>query len=159
VAPPDNTAPTPELLKRPNILFILTDDLDADSIKFMPQVMSLLVEPGTSFSNHLINIPFCCPSRASILRGQYAHNTQITGNWLPLGGFKKFHSLGLENSPVATWLHDSGYQTVLIGKYLNNYPKGAGEGYIPPAGTNGIAPCIKAILMPGSNICSTRTAA
>jgi arylsulfatase A-like enzyme len=129
---PDDTTPTLELLERPNILLILTDDLDTHSIKFMPQVKSLLIEQGTSFSNHLINVPFCCPSRVSILRGQYAHNTQIVGNWLPLGGFEKFRSLGLEKSTVATWLHDAGYWTVLIGKYLNNYPKGAGDSYVPP---------------------------
>jgi N-acetylglucosamine-6-sulfatase len=128
----DNATPAPRLLRRPNILFILTDDLDADSIKFMPLVKSLLIEPGASFSNHLINIPFCCPSRASILRGQYAHNTRITSNRLPLGGFQKFHSRGLENSTIATWLHDVGYRTVLIGKYLNEYPESAGENYVPP---------------------------
>jgi N-acetylglucosamine-6-sulfatase len=132
VSQQDAATPTPRLLRRPNILFILTDDLDTDSIKFMPLVKSLLIEPGASFSNHLINIPFCCPSRASILRGQYAHNTHITSNRLPLGGFQKFHSLGLENSTVATWLHESGYRTVLIGKYLNEYPEGAGETYVPP---------------------------
>jgi N-acetylglucosamine-6-sulfatase len=131
--------PRPELggeasseTKRPNILFILTDDLDADSVKFMPQVSSLLVDQGISFSNYFISVPFCCPSRASILRGQYAHNTQIYDNRPPHGGFESFHSFGLEDSTIATWLQSSGYRTVLIGKYLNRYPNSVSDTYVPP---------------------------
>jgi arylsulfatase A-like enzyme len=80
----------------------------------------------------MINVPLCCPSRVSILRGQYAHNTQIYGNILPLGGFRKVYSLDLESSTIASWLQESGYRTGLIGKYLNEYPKGASETYVPP---------------------------
>jgi arylsulfatase A-like enzyme len=98
----------------------------------MPQVNSLLVDQGISFSNYFINIPFCCPSRASILRGQYAHNTQIYDNKPPYGGFERIRSLGLENSTIATWLQSAGYRTVLIGKYFNGYPDDFSETYIPP---------------------------
>jgi N-acetylglucosamine-6-sulfatase len=39
----------------------------------------------------------------------------------PLGGWEKFHGLGLQDSTIATWLHDAGYRTGLFGKYLNDY--------------------------------------
>lgn len=65
----------------------------------------------------------CCPSRASILRGQYTHNHQVRTNTRPDGGFEKFRSMGHEDSTVATWLESEGYQTALIGKYLNGYEK------------------------------------
>ncbi len=65
---------------RPNILFILTDDLDAAAVEYMPQVKSLIADRGVSFSNYFVNISLCCPSRASILRGQYAHNTGVFTN-------------------------------------------------------------------------------
>ena len=43
------------------------------------------------------NRPQRCPSRTTILRGQYAHNTGIVGNEPPWGGFEAFHELGLED--------------------------------------------------------------
>ena len=61
------------------------------------------------------------PARASILRGQYGHNTHIVGNEPPWGGFETFRKLGLEESTVATWLQGAGYRTAMIGKYLNRY--------------------------------------
>ena len=42
-----------------------------------------------SFRNAYATFPLCCPSRASILRGQYAHNTGVFTNALPGGGFQK----------------------------------------------------------------------
>lgn len=134
------TSPPESAPKSPNIVFILTDDQDSESIQFMPRLKSLLIEPGTSFSNYMINVSLCCPSRVSFLRGQYAHNTQIYGNILPLGGFEKVYSLGLESSTIATWLQASGYRTGLIGKYLNEYPKGVSETYVPPGWDEFYAP-------------------
>ena len=70
----------------------------------------------------------CCPSRATILRGQYTHNHEILSNEPPLGGFEKFRFLGHENSTMATWVKEQGYRTAFFGKYLNGY----NETYIPP---------------------------
>jgi len=117
---------------RPNIIFILTDDLDAKSIEVMPNLRALLVERGVTFTNFFVSYALCCPSRASILRGQYAHNTGIQGNRPPAGGFEKFHELGRENSTVATWLKAAGYRTGYFGKYLNGYPLGVEPTYVPP---------------------------
>src|SRR5215207_9375855 len=106
---------------RPNILLILTDDQDAGSISEMPNVQSQLVELGTTYDRAFATTPLCCPSRTSILRGQYAHNHGLWDNRAPEGGFRGFQELGLEESTVATWLDEAGYHTGFIGKYLNEY--------------------------------------
>jgi arylsulfatase A-like enzyme len=119
-------------LERPNIIVIVADDLDAASLEAMPRLKALLADQGTSFANFFVSLALCCPSRATILRGQYAHNHQVLTNRLPDGGFQRFHALGHELSTVATWLHDAGYHTVLLGKYLNGYPQGVDPAYVPP---------------------------
>jgi N-acetylglucosamine-6-sulfatase len=48
------------------------------------------------------------------------------------GGFEKFRSMGREDSTVATRLQGEGYQTALIGKYLNGYARRDDETYVPP---------------------------
>jgi arylsulfatase A-like enzyme len=117
---------------QPNIVFILTDDLDYAAMSYMPKLQALLTDQGTTLTNFLISMPLCCPSRATILRGQYAHNTQIMGNDLPHGGFPKFIQLNEEESTVATWLTDVGYRTMLAGKYLNAFPMEDDLMHIPP---------------------------
>lgn len=66
--------------KRPNIVFIFTDDQDLHlgSLDYMKSVQNELMAKGTSFSNHFATVSQCCPSRASLFRGQHAHNTNIT---------------------------------------------------------------------------------
>ena len=122
---------------QPNIVLIMTDDEDVALHAFMPKTKALLHDRGTTFDNFFVTYSFCCPSRASILRGQYAHNTHIVGNEPPWGGFEKFRQLGLEESTVATWLQNAGYHTAMIGKYLNRYiperdgvPPGWDEWYV-----------------------------
>ena len=117
---------------RPNILFILTDDLDAAAVEYMPRVKSLIADEGVSFSNYVVNISLCCPSRASILRGQYAHNTGGYTNNKADGSFIYLYRQHLEKSTIATWLQDESYRTAFIGKYLNGYPRQASPDYVPP---------------------------
>ena len=64
--------------EQPNILFIFTDDQDSrlDSLAYMPNVQKHLAQQGTTYRNHYATIAVCCPSRVSLLRGQYAHNTK-----------------------------------------------------------------------------------
>src|SRR5690606_2890820 len=121
----------------PSIVLIVTDDEDLAIHEFMPKTRELLHDRGTTFDNFFVSYSFCCPSRASILRGQYAHNTHIVGNEPPWGGHEKFRHLGLEESTVATWLQDAGYRTAMVGKYLNRYvperdgvPPGWNEWYV-----------------------------
>jgi len=107
---------------RPNILFILADDMDVESASHMPRLKSLIADQGVTFTDAFATYPICCPSRASILTGQYPHNHQILFNVPPLGGFAKFRDRGGEASTIATWLKAAGYRTALYGKYLNGYP-------------------------------------
>jgi hypothetical protein len=82
--------------ERPNIVFILTDDLDYASVQKMPGIGALLREGGASFENAFASQSLCCPSRATILTGRYAHNSGIKGNRPPDGGFEVFRDEGLE---------------------------------------------------------------
>ncbi len=107
---------------RPNMIFVLTDDLDYASVQKMPRIGSLLAEGGVSFESAFASQSLCCPSRATSLTGLYAHNHQIKGNKPPDGGFEKFRDEGLEEDTIATRLQEEGYQTAFIGKYLNGYP-------------------------------------
>lgn len=138
-APTPLASPTPVTIpspapsgRRPNIVFVLTDDLDVDSIKVMPRVKSLLIDQGTTFSRSFLNVSLCCPSRTTILRGQYATNTQVFVNTPPDGGFAKVYSQGLEQSTIAVWLQSAGYRNMLAGKYLNGFPERRNPMYIPP---------------------------
>lgn len=116
--------------KKPNIILIVTDDQNADTIAYMPTLQRLLIGKGTSFSSAYAPTPLCCPGRATILRGQYAHNHGVRSNDGVNGGFPKFYDASNEASTLATWLQDDGYRTALIGKYFNAYP----EGLVPPEG-------------------------
>src|SRR5688500_20355253 len=65
---------------KPNFVFILADDMRKDDLKYMPKTRSVLKTKGMSFSNAFVSNALCCPSRATILRGQYAHNTGVWSN-------------------------------------------------------------------------------
>jgi arylsulfatase A-like enzyme len=118
--------------KQPNVLFILSDDLDLAEIAFMPKLKALMVDQGTSFSDYFVSVSLCCPSRSTTIRGQYSHNTGVETNNGSNGGFETAHRLDIENSTIATWLQGSGYRTGLFGKYLNGYPNTTSPTYIPP---------------------------
>ncbi|HEY3670563.1 MAG TPA: sulfatase [Acidimicrobiia bacterium] len=135
-------AETPSPSGRPNIVFILTDDLDAttyDPARF-PALRDLMTSQGVTFSHFFVDDSLCCPSRASILRGQDVHNTGVLNNVLPTGGFERFHADGLESSTVATWLHAAGYRTGLFGKYLNGYPNTVSPRHVPPGWDRWVSP-------------------
>lgn len=96
--------------ERPNFLIIVTDDQRFDTMQYMPNTQSLIFDQGVTFSHGYITTPFCCPSRASILTGMYAHNHGVLVNENKL------------NFPtVVEDLHDNGYYTGLVGKYLNSW--------------------------------------
>jgi N-acetylglucosamine-6-sulfatase len=106
---------------RPNIVCIVTDDMRADDLPYLPSVQSLLVAQGATFTHFFAPTPLCCPSRVSMLRGQYAHNHGVLRNTGDDAGFAAFLASGEESDTAATLLQDAGYQTALIGKYLNGY--------------------------------------
>jgi arylsulfatase A-like enzyme len=115
----------PAVRGRPNLVLILSDDQRWDTLEAMPQVQSKIVDHGITFANSFVVNPECCPSRASILTGQYSHTTGVYKNDPPNGGFKSFR----DGDTVATRLHDAGYTTALLGKYLNGYAR---TRYVPP---------------------------
>jgi N-acetylglucosamine-6-sulfatase len=121
--PPDARA---QVSPRPNVLIILTDDQMIGALaRGMPYLSS---EPGgnwVSFTNAFVHYPLCCPSRATLLSGLYAHHHGVKSN----SGGKRFN----DSSTVATWLDQAGYETALVGKYLNDYPfSDRPDNYIPP---------------------------
>jgi arylsulfatase A-like enzyme len=114
---------------RPNFVFVMTDDLDERSMEDLGGMHDIMGSNGTTFENAYVTYPLCCPSQATILRGQYLHNHGIVGNTLQQGGGEqKFREQGLDQSTVATWLNGAGYQTSYIGKYMNAYH----GTYVPP---------------------------
>jgi N-acetylglucosamine-6-sulfatase len=136
----------------PDIVVLMVDDLDRRSLQelldagLMPEFQSLFAERGVQFSDSFVTTPVCCPSRATYLTGQYAHNHGVTVNYtlydvhdaaprgvtvtedgpisIPvqagrlLGG-----AVGLLNDAdtLATRLSSGGYATIHVGKYLNGY--------------------------------------
>lgn len=124
---PARGAGTLESSGRPNIVVVMTDDQDADSVRYMSNVRALAAM-GATFRNSFTTFSQCCPSRATFLTGQYAHNHGVFGNVPPLGGYAKLdHSRTL---PV--WLQRAGYHTVQIGKYLNGYGGERPSTEVPP---------------------------
>ncbi|HEU5219856.1 MAG TPA: sulfatase-like hydrolase/transferase [Gemmatimonadales bacterium] len=129
---PSNPQPAPgSAAGRPNIVYILTDDQDAASTWMMPNLNNLIAAQGITFESFYYSLSLCCPSRTSMLRGQYPHNHGVHSNFYPTGGWKRANELGLETSTVATWLHDAGYRTSYMGKYMNEYELSP-AGYVPP---------------------------
>jgi arylsulfatase A-like enzyme len=106
---------------RPSIVMILSDDQDLASFAYMPKTKALIEDRGANFANYFVTNSFCCPSRSTILRGQYAQNHRVEGNDWPIGGFGKFQIMGLGQSTVATWLDAAGYRTGFFGKLMNGY--------------------------------------
>jgi N-acetylglucosamine-6-sulfatase len=101
---------------RPNVLVIEADDMRWDDLRFMPNVRRLLQRRGLTFENSFAPYPLCCPSRASFLTGEYAHNHHVYSTQDPFG-FASFH----DRRTIATVLQKAGYRTALVGKYLNGY--------------------------------------
>src|SRR4051812_12903575 len=107
VATDRTTAPQPPVVRtdaRPNIVFILTDDQDLllDSLAVMPAVREQIAAQGITFVNDFVPLSLCCPSRSSILTGEYPHNHKVYTNAPPDGGFQRFQALGHEDATLGT---------------------------------------------------------
>ena len=127
------TTPRPALAQTPgppNVVLILTDDQRFDTLKVLPEVQRLLVARGMTLRRAIVSNPLCCPSRATIFTGRYSHTTGVYTNSAsaPNGGWPAFQPS--ESDTIATALHDVGYRTALIGKYINGYT--GEEVYVPP---------------------------
>jgi N-acetylglucosamine-6-sulfatase len=109
----------------------MTDDQTAASLPGMQNVNGLLGADGTTFAQAIDSFPLCCPSRATNLTGQYAHNHGVLHNNPPFGGFLQLDS----TSTLPVWLQAAGYRTMHVGRYLNGYEAKYG---IPPGYTDWI---------------------
>jgi N-acetylglucosamine-6-sulfatase len=125
-----------EAANPPNIVVIMTDDQWYNSMAYMPKTNELLAAQGVRFTNFQVSNPLCAPSRSTFLTGLYSHNHGIASNPVTAGGaFAKFD----DTNTLATWLHDAGYHTSLIGKYINGYgDQHVMETYVPPGWDNWI---------------------
>ncbi len=128
---PSAAAPRPKPARsaqaRPNVVVVMTDDQTLESLRVMGNVRALLARQGVSFANNFVTYSLCCPSRATFLTGQYAHNHTIMGNSPPEGGYDKLEPSHANTLPA--WLRAAGYRTVHLGKYLNGYTADDG---VPP---------------------------
>jgi arylsulfatase A-like enzyme len=97
---------------RPNILVILTDDQRPDTLGVMPATSSWFAAGGTTFADGTTPIPLCCPARATLFTGRYAHNHGVTTN----------RGSRLPQPTLQRRLSQAGYLTGLSGKYLNGSP-------------------------------------
>ena len=128
---PFGTATTEDpFVVQPNIVVIVSDDQRYDSLSHMPIVQSELIGHGVKFTNGFVSNPLCCPSRVSMLTGRYSHSTGVYSNGGEFGGFPAFDE-GQDTGTMAAWLDDAGYETSLVGKYLNHYGPNP-DMYIPP---------------------------
>lgn len=109
--------------KKPNIVLIMSDDQDRlmDSCDYMPTLQREMVAKGTTFTNHYATVSNCCPSRASFLRGQAAHNTNITHVRPPGGNYDKWMAAGEDENYLPHWIKSGGYKAECVGKFLNGY--------------------------------------
>ena len=106
--------------RRANIVFILTDDLSMDLLPFMPQLQALEAH-GMTFNDYFVSDSLCCPSRSSIFTGLFPHDSGVFGNVGPNGGIRAFFTHGDEYHTFNLALQEAGYETAMMGKYLNGY--------------------------------------
>lgn len=111
----------------PNIILIQTDDQRTGTLAAMRTVRRQIGAAGTSFRHHFVSSPTCCPSRVSVLTGQYPHNHGVEGACAGRGGEH------WERDSLAVWIREQGYRTAHVGKYLNGYgAAGSGRRTVPP---------------------------
>ncbi len=122
-----------DLADAKNVVFVLVDDLDWNLFNQIPR-LAALKERGITFMNQTVTDSLCCPSRVSIMRGQYIHNHKVISNIESTGGgWPTFRDRKEENDNLPVWLDNVGVTTALFGKYLNDFPSKPKEAtYIPP---------------------------
>ena len=112
--------------RRPNVLWIITDDMSVRELPHMPRTWQLVTRHGTRFANGYAAVPWCGPARASILTSLYSHNHAcLTNHTHP-----DFIAQGLDQDTVGTRMHAAGYATGYFGKYMNSHE--VDPSYVPP---------------------------
>jgi arylsulfatase A-like enzyme len=112
-----------------NIVLIRTDDQTEAQFteRSMPRTLRLLADPGTRFVNSIVTTPQCCPSRASVLTGQYGHNNGVLSN---KAGYP---ALRRPVRSLPAWLNGAGYTTAHVGKWMKGWVQTTGRpASVPP---------------------------
>jgi len=109
---------------RPNVIFVLTDDLAMNLVQYMPNVLKMK-KNGVTFSNYFVTDSLCCPSRTSMFTGKYPHNSGVFTNGGNDGGYATYVSQGNDPQTFAVALKAAGYRTAMMGKFLNGYDQQA----------------------------------
>ncbi len=110
--------------RRPNIVFVLTDDHAAHAIGCYGSVVNRtprideIAEHGRRFDSCFVTNSLCTPSRAAILTGTYSHVN---------GVYSLFTPIDASQPTFITQLRDAGYRTAMFGKWH----MGHGEGHDP----------------------------
>ena len=123
---------------RPNVIVLMTDDQEPASMQVMKTVRKELTDKGVEMNDYFTNFPLCCPSRATMLTGEYAHNHGVLSNTSPDGGYGVFNERR-GNNYLPLWLQNAGYSTAYMGKFLNEYAEPDEYGTTPsdvPRGWN-----------------------
>lgn len=125
----DDAIPT----SQPNFVLIQTDDQTLADLyaemrdafgtraRVMPATLNKIGRQGMTFSRYYATYPLCCPSRATLLTGQYSHTNRVIGNVAPNGGWQGYRRSRAYRHNLAAWLMSAGYRTIHIGKFLNQY--------------------------------------
>ncbi|MFN8160846.1 MAG: sulfatase [Solirubrobacterales bacterium] len=131
-APAGAHGPGAAAAERPNIVLIQTDDQNREDlttrykdrhgrmVAAMPATLKRLVHLGVTLANYYATEPICCPSRTSLLTGQYPHNTGVKTNQRRAGGYPTFKRR-VWGHVLPAWLQAAGYETAHVGKFLNYY--------------------------------------
>lgn len=108
-------------LPKPNIVFILADDLGYGDLGFLGQeyietpTIDRLAMEGMFFSNHYAGAPVCAPSRSAFITGLHTGHTPVRGNFevQPEGQYPLPDTL----QNMSKILKDAGYVTGAFGKW------------------------------------------
>ncbi|MBE7325985.1 sulfatase-like hydrolase/transferase [Nocardioides sp. Y6] len=121
---------------RPNVVMVLMDDFSMDLLPTMAAARRL-ARRGATF-DHFVVDSLCCVSRASLMTGQFPHQTGVLTNSArsapgagPAGGWAAYRDYGNDARTVSLRLQKAGYTTGFVGKYLNEYEYNPGW-KVPP---------------------------
>ena len=120
---------------RPNIVVVMLDDFSMDLAQTMRSVQRMR-RAGASYPHSFVTDSLCCVSRSSFFTGQYPHQTGVLTNTSnegrsTLGGWAAYDANGNPQRAFNVRLHEAGYTTGFVGKFLNEYEWSPGRA-LPP---------------------------